>query len=140
ETLQERLDMRRSAHGHFPLVAFNDIAGLDLTYARRGPLARCLASARLELIDAAPVFDAGADIGTVNAIFSEQQVSHPLERRRSVHLKIWNAVSALIPALEYEPRVVHAVVVMQMREEHMPDVDRAVSALEEAMMCARAVV
>lgn len=93
-----------------------------------------LSSARFEYIDAALVLDARADVRPVNAVFSEEQIRHPLDRRRPVDVQVRDLVGPLVPPLEHEPIVIHAMVVVQMREEGVGDVDGAVTALEEPMM------
>ena len=116
------------------------VAGLHFANVRRGPLAWRLSTTRLELIDAALMADTRHDVGPVHAVLSEQQIGHTLERRRSVHVEVRDPVRSLVPPLQHEPPVVHAVVVVQMREERVPYVDGPVAALEEAMVCARPVV
>ena len=55
-------------------------------------------------------------------------------------LQVGNSIGALIPALEHEPAVVHAVVVVQVGEERVRGVDRAMPALDQALMRAWPVV
>ena len=86
------------------------------------------------------MLDARADVRPVDAVLAEEQLGHARDRRRPVHLEVGNAVRAHVPALEHEPRVVHAVVVVQVAEERVADVDGAMAALEQPMVGARAVV
>ena len=60
------------------------------------------------------MLDARADVRTVDAVFAEQQLGHPRDRRRAVDLEIGNPVRAHVPPLEDQTRVVHAVVVVQV--------------------------
>ena len=83
---------------------------------------------------------AGADVGTVDAVLAEQLLRHPRDRRRTVDLQIGNAIGALVPSLQDQPAVVHAVVVVEVREEGVRDIDRAMAALDQAMMRAGAVI
>ena len=65
------------------------------------------------------MLDARADVGAVNAVVAEEQLGHPLDRRRPVHLEVGNLVGALVPSLQHQAAVVHAVVVVQVREERV---------------------
>jgi hypothetical protein len=95
---------------------------------------------RLELILAALVLDAGADVRPVDAVDPEQLFGHPSDRRRAVDVEIGDAIGALIPALQHQAPVVHAVVVVEMREERMRDVDRATAGLQQPVMRTGSVV
>ena len=140
EALEIRLHVLRVADGDLPAVALDDRARVNLGDARRRPLARQLAAARLEHVEAAAMLDARADVGTVDAVRAEQLLGHARDRRRAVDLQIGNAIGALVPSLEHQPPVVHAVVVVEVGEERVRRVDRAMSALDQALMRARPVV
>src|SRR5688572_20494200 len=90
ETLEKRLDVRRAADRDLPLVALNDVAGLHFRDLRRGTLARRFPATCLELVDAAAMLDACANVRSVHAVWTEQQIGHPLDRRRTVDFEIWN--------------------------------------------------
>ena len=47
---------------------------------------------------------------------------------------------ALVPSLQHQPPVVHAVVVVEVREERVRDVDGAMAALDQPMMRAGTVI
>ena len=96
---------------------------MDLGDLRRRPLARHLAAARFEDVEAAAVLAAGADVRTVDSVVRRTTAGHPRDRRRSADLEIGNAIGTLIPSLQDQPAVVHAVVVVEMREERVRDVD-----------------
>ena len=132
--------MRRVADGDLPAAALDDVAGVHFPHARRRAPARRRAAARLEDVDAALVLDARADVGAVDAVLAEELLGHARDRRRSVDLEIGNPIRAHVPALEHQPRVVHAVVVVQMAEERVGDVDGAMPALDEPVVGAGAVV
>ena len=140
ETFEIRLHVRRVTDGHRPAGAVHDVAGVDLPHAGGRPPAGRRAAARLEDVDAALVLDAGADVRSVDAVLAEQLLGHARDRRRPVDLQVGNPVRALVPALQHQPPVVHAVVVVQMAEEDVRDVDRPMPALEQPMMGAGAVI
>jgi hypothetical protein len=62
------------------------------------------------------------------------------DRRRAVDVQIGDAIGALIPALQHQAAVVHAMVVVEVREERVGDVDRPMAALQQAVMRTRSVV
>jgi hypothetical protein len=101
---------------------------------------RQLAAARLEHVEAALMLDARVDVRTEDAVFSEQQRRHTRDRRRAVHLEIRNPAGAHVPALQDEPRVIHAVVVMEVAEERMRHVGPPAPAFEEPMMRPRTMI
>ena len=78
------------------------------------------------------MLEPGANVGPVHAVVAEQQLGHPRDRRRAVDLQIRNPAGALVPALEHEPAVVHAMVVVQVAEERVRHVDGAMAALDAA--------
>ena len=86
------------------------------------------------------MLDPRTDVGTVDAVGAEQLLGHARDRRRAVDLEIRNPIRALIPALEHEAPVIHAVVVVEMGEERVGDVDRAMPALDQPLMRAWPVV
>ena len=65
---------------------------------------------------------------------------HPRDRRRPVDVEIGNAIRALIPPLQHQPRVVEAVVVVQMAEERVRHLDGAPAGLEQPMVRAGTVI
>jgi hypothetical protein len=81
-----------------------------------------------------------ANVRAIDAVDAEQLFGHASDRRRAVDMEIGDAIRPLIPALEDQPPVVHAMVVMKMREERVCDVHRTMSALEQPVMRARSVV
>ena len=81
-----------------------------------------------------------ADVGAVDAVRAEQLFGHARDRRRAVDLEFRNAIRALVPSLQHQPPVVHAVVVVEVGEERVGHVDRAMAALDQALMRAGAVV
>ena len=83
--------MRRAADRDLPPVALDDVAGVDLRDRGAGRLRGSLAAARLELIDAAPVLDARADVWPVDAVLAEQLFGHPRDRRRTIDVEIGDA-------------------------------------------------
>ena len=86
------------------------------------------------------MFAAGANVGTVDAVFAEQLLGHPRDRRRAIDLQIRNAIGALIPTLQDQAPVIHAVVVMEVREKRVGDIDGAMAAFDQAMVRAGAVI
>ena len=140
EALEIGLDVLRMADGDFPAVALDDRSRVDLGDPRRRPLAGRLAAPRLEHVQAAAMLDARANVGTVDAVHAEQLFGHARNRRRAVHLQIADPIRALVPSLEHEAAVVHAMVVVQVGEERMRHVDGAVSALDQPLMRAGAVI
>ena len=83
------------------------------------------------------MFDPRADVRAVDAIGAEQLLGHAGDRRRAVDVEIGNAIRALIPALQHQAAVIHAMVVVQVREERMRDVNRTMAALQQPVMRAR---
>ena len=86
------------------------------------------------------MLDTGADIRAVDPVDAKQLIGHAGNRRRAVDLKVGNSIGALVPSLKHQAAVVHAVVVMKMREECVGDVDSAMPALDQAVMRARSVI
>jgi hypothetical protein len=86
------------------------------------------------------VLDAGANVRAVDALGTEELIGHAGDRRRAVDVQIGNAIRALIPPLQDEPPVVHAMVVVEMGEEGMRHLDRPASGLQQPVMRARAVI
>ena len=86
------------------------------------------------------MLDARPDVRPVHAVGPEQLFGHARDRRRAVDVEIRNPVGALVPPLEHEAAVVHAVVVVQVREERVRHVERAVPALDQPMVRAGAVI
>ena len=113
---------------------------MNLRDLRRRTPARQLAASRLELILAALVFDSCANVRAIDAVDAEQLFGHARDRRGAVDLEIGDAIRALIPALQDQPAVVHAVVVVEMREERVCDVDRTMAALQQPVMRTGSVV
>ena len=111
--------MLRVPGGDLPAVALDDRAGVNLGDARRRPLARQLAAARLEHVEAAAVLDPRADVGTVDAVLAEELLGHARDGRRTIDAELGDPIGTLIPPLEHETAVVHAVVVVEMREERV---------------------
>src|SRR5262245_56095351 len=140
EALEIRLNVRRLPHRDFPTVALNHVAGMYFLRLRRGAPAGRLPAALLEHENAALVFDARADIGSVDALLAEKQLGHPRNRRRPVDLEVGNSIRSHIPALEDEPRIVHAVVVVQVTDERVAHVNGPMPALDEAVVSAGAVI
>ena len=132
EALEIGLDVLRVADGDLPSVAVDHRAGVDLGDLRRRTPARQRAASRLELILAALVLDPRANVRTVDAVDAEQLLGHAGDRRRAVDLEIGDAIRALVPALQDQAPVVHAMVVVEMREERVGDVDRTMAALRAA--------
>ena len=140
ETLEIGLDVLRMADGDLPSVAADHRTGMDLSDLRRRTPARQLAASRLELILAALVFDPRANVRAIDAVDAEQLFGHAGDRRRAVDIEIGDAIRALIPALQDQAPVVHAMVVVEMREERVRDVDRTMAALQQPVMRAGSVV
>ena len=115
-------------------------AGVDLGHLRRRTPARQRAASRLELILAALVLDPGANVRAIDAVGAEQLFGHAGDRRRAVDVEIGDAIGALVPALQDQAPVVHAVVVVEMREERVRDVNRTMAALQQPVMRAGPVV
>ena len=86
------------------------------------------------------MLDSSADVRTVDAVDPEQLLGHARDRPRSVHVQLGNPARSLVPPLEHEATVVHAVVIVKMGKERVCYVDRSMSALDEAMMRTRPVV
>jgi hypothetical protein len=61
-------------------------------------------------------------------------------RRWTVDVEIGDAIRALVPALKDQTAIVHAMVVVEMREEGVSDVDRTMAALQQPVMRAWPVV
>jgi hypothetical protein len=140
EALEERLHVLRVAHRQLPPFPLDHASGVHLVHMRRGPLPRRRAATGRVLVDAALMLNASANVRTVDAVFAEQQLGHSLDRRRTIHVEIRNLVRALVPALQHQATVVHAMVVVQVREERVSHIDGAVPGLEQPMMRARSVV
>jgi hypothetical protein len=104
-----------AALGSVPLK----FAGLYLPYLRRGTPAGWRTAARGKHVDTALMFDSRSDVRTVHSVFAEQLLRHAGERPRSVDLQIGNLVGPLVPALEHQSSVVHAMVVVEVREERV---------------------
>ena len=64
----------------------------------------------------------------------------PRDRRRAVDLEVGDAARAHVPALEHEARIIHEMVVVEMREERVRDVDRTASALHQPLMGPRTMI
>ena len=58
---------------------------------------------------------AGGDVRSVDAVLAEQQRRHARDRRRSDDVQIRDAAGARVPPLQHQPRVVDAVVVVQVK-------------------------
>src|SRR5688572_21224741 len=140
QTFEVRLHMLRVPHGDLPRSAFDRIARVNLTDARRRTMARRCAASLTEHVQTALMFDASPDVRTVDAFRAKQLLSHPRDWRRAEHVEIRNAIRALVPPLEHEPRVIHAVVVVQVAEEGVGHVNGAMPALHQPVMCARTVI
>src|SRR5688500_7604504 len=117
------------AHRDRPRLAGDDIAGVDFAYARGRTPARRRSAARDEDIDAALVLDARPDVRAVDPVLAEELLGHAGDGRRPVDLEVRNPVRALVPSLQDQARVIQTVVVVQMAEEDVLDVDRAMPAL-----------
>ena len=74
------------------------------------------------------------DIGAVHPVGREQQFGHARRRRRAEHLQLAEFARTLVPAVHHEPRIVHAVVVMQVGEEAMGDIDRPPAGLQQPVV------
>jgi len=83
-----------------------------LVYLRGGFAARQPATAQFVDIEAQPVPDAGRQVGTVNAIITKQQIRHSLNWRRTIDLQFRYLVRTHVPALQDEPRIIEAMVIM----------------------------
>ena len=90
--------------------------------------------------EAATVARTRDEIGVVDAAIAEQLLGHARQRRRAVHLEVGHAAGALVPASQDEPRVVAAVVVVEMGEEEMGHPRGVDAELEQPMMGAEAMV
>ncbi len=123
QTDEIRLDVLRMADGDLPSVAVNHRTHTDFRDLRRRTPARQLAAPRLELILAALVFDPRANVRPIDAVDAEQLFGHAGDRRGAVDLEIGDPIRALIPALQNQPTVIHAMVVVEVREERVRDVD-----------------
>jgi len=86
------------------------------------------------------MFDTRTNVGTVDAVLTKQLLGHPLDRGRAIHVQFRDPIRTLIPALKHQAAVVHAVVVVEMGEEGVRRVDRAMPALDQALMRSRPVV
>src|SRR5262249_55250241 len=109
-------------------------AGMDLRHLGRRATARQRSASSRELILAALVFDPCADVRTVDAVGAEELRGHARDGWRAVDVEIGDPIGALIPPLQDQASVVHAMVVVEMREERVADVDRPVAALQEPVM------
>jgi len=132
--------MRGTADRNLPAVSLDHVARMDFLHQRHRPLSRRRPAASLENIDAALVLDARADIGPVDSFRAEEQIGHASDGRRSVYFELGDPVRTLVPALEDEARVIHAVIIVQVAEERVPQVDGAATTLDQPMMGAGAVV
>jgi hypothetical protein len=140
ETLKLRLHVRGLPYGDFPTVAFYHIARMHFPHLGRGTLAGRLSTAFREDEDAAFVFDARADVRTINALLAKQLFGHARNRSWPIDFEIGNSICTYVPALQDETRVVHAVVVMQMADKSVAYIHGAMPALNEPMMCAWAMI
>ena len=86
------------------------------------------------------MLDSRADVRAEHAVFVEQQAGEPRDRRRTVDLEIRDPAGAHVPALEHQARIVHEVVVVEMREERARDVHGAASALDQPLVGAGTVI
>ena len=70
----------------------------------------------------------------------EQEPGQPRDRRRTVDLEVRDPPGTHVPTLEHEARIVHEVVVVEMREERPRDVDGTASALHQPVMGPRTMI
>ena len=87
-----------------------------------------------EDVDAALVRDTGPDVGTPHPVFREELLGHAGERRRTVHLEVGDQIGPHVPALEDEPRVLHAVVVVEVTQKDVGDVHRPGARLDQPVV------
>src|SRR5262245_40424730 len=111
--------MRSVAHGDAPSVTLDHAAGMHFFHERRRTFARWMPSPLPKDEDAALMLDARVNVGSEDAGFAEQQLVHARNRRRTVDLEVGYAIGTLIPALEHQTRIVHAMVVVQVAYERM---------------------
>src|SRR2546427_1079944 len=52
----------------------------------------------------------------------------------AVDIEIGDSIRALIPTLQNQAPVIHAMVVVEMREERVRDIDRTMAALKQSVM------
>ena len=134
EALQVRLDVGCGAHRHLPAIGFHDIAGVHLAHPRSWPPPGRRPAAGFEDIDAALVRDARTDVWTEHALLREELLRHAGERRRTVHVQVGDEVGPHVPALENEPRILHAMVVVEVAQEDVGDVHRPGARLDESVV------
>ena len=86
------------------------------------------------------MLDARIQVGRKRTVFAEQLFAHARDRRRPVDFQFRNAVGALVPARHEQAHEIEAMVVMQMTEESVRDVDRALAGFQQSMVRARPVI
>src|SRR5688500_11982515 len=98
---------------------------MHLRHLWRRSFTRQLPAARLEDVEAAAMFGARANVGTIDPVVAKELLGHPCKRRRAKNAEIGDAIGTLVPSLKDQPAEVHAVVVMEVREERVRDVCRS---------------
>jgi len=79
-------------------------------------------------------FGASAQIVRKDAILAEQLIGDLCQRRRPEHFEVRHFSCPHVPALQHHARILDAVIVVVVGEEHMSGVCRLIPSLEEAMV------
>jgi hypothetical protein len=140
QAFELRLDVLGMANRDSPATAIDRVAGMNLFHAGSRASTRRLPPARGEYVEAALVLESRMDIRSVDALFAEQQLAHARDWRRSVHRQLRHSTCALVPSLEHQAPVVHAMVVVKMAEERVGHIHRAPPAFEQPVMRARSMI